>query len=134
MINTKINDLIRYAKAKGRNICYYYSLDIQDFETGRAERCQYMHILRDYRKSLVELIQKIPENSPDYKWISTVIGIIPDNVKKKYRKAEQKEISCNYVISKLSDFIYGPGKLKIRDNSSDTLMDTSDYRTRQKAY
>ena len=127
------SELFRYAKAKGRNICYYYSLDVQDIESGRSERCQYMHILRDYKKQLQELLRTEYLNQEQLDWISKVCSIIPDNVKKKTKKNNQ-ELSCNHVIRNLSDFIYGKDKLIIRDNTKDRLQDISDYKTRAKSY
>lgn len=127
------SELFRYAKAKGRNICYYYSLDIQDIKSGRSERCQYMHILRDYKKQLQELLKTEYLSQYELNWISTVCSLIPDKVKKKTKKSNH-ELSCNLVIRNLSDFIYGKGKLYIRDNSQDRLQNVSDYKTRTKAY
>lgn len=53
---------VRFAFAKGRNIIYYRKLDKQ---LGRV-RVQYVHVLREYREALNDLVSKMgPGNDRD---------------------------------------------------------------------
>lgn len=68
---------IRLAIAKGRNIIYYRERD-------RRERAQYIHVVRDYRKTLLKLLEFIPE-SEEYAGIksffNSLVNIIDPKVK-----------------------------------------------------
>lgn len=71
-----MNDLefkIRTMFAKGRNIVYYRLIDTR-------ERAIYMHVLREYRKSLVELIQEIPKENRERDFFIKLINIIKSKV------------------------------------------------------
>ena len=65
---------INLAIAKGRNIVYYRERDTR-------ERCQYMHIIREYRKTLVDLVKELPENDPSSKFLQSLIKVINPKVK-----------------------------------------------------
>ena len=65
---------INLAIAKGRNIIYYRERDTR-------ERCQYMHVIREYRKTLVDLVKELPENDPSSKFLQSLIKVINPKVK-----------------------------------------------------
>lgn len=50
-MNEMLNLRIRLAIARGRNIIYYRERDMR-------ERCQYIHVVREYRKLLIELLKQ----------------------------------------------------------------------------
>lgn len=56
MNNEDFNLRIRFAYSKGRNIIYYRTLDQQ-----LRPRATYIHVLRDYRKYLIELLSILPD-------------------------------------------------------------------------
>lgn len=66
--------LINLAIAKGRNIIYYRERDTRG-------RCQYIHVVRDFRKTLVSLVNQIPENDPVRKFFMSLIRVINPKVK-----------------------------------------------------
>ena len=77
---------IRYSKAKLRNIIYY-RLEVEPTEIERF-RCQYMHILRKYRKDTIELLGRIkselkfmPDLGLDYEFLSQAVNMISPKVK-----------------------------------------------------
>lgn len=53
-MNELLNFRIKLAIARGRNIIYYRERDTR-------ERCQYIHVVREYRKLLVELSRQFTE-------------------------------------------------------------------------
>ena len=65
---------INLAIAKGRNIIYYRERDTR-------ERCQYMHVVREFRKTLVDLVKEIPETDPSHKFFKSLIKKINPKVK-----------------------------------------------------
>ena len=60
--------------AKGRNIIYYRERDTR-------ERCQYIHVVREFRKTLVDLVNLIPENDPGRNFFMELIKVINPKVK-----------------------------------------------------
>jgi hypothetical protein len=75
-----LEDKIRYAIAKIRNVIYYR---IQIDENMREERFrgQYMHVLRQYRKDLLVLVEEIPEGDSRRTFFEEMIQIINPKVK-----------------------------------------------------
>ena len=65
---------INLAIAKGRNIIYYRERDTR-------ERCQYIHVVREFRKTLVDLVNLIPENDPGRNFFMELIRVINPKVK-----------------------------------------------------
>lgn len=65
---------INLAIAKGRNIIYYRERDTR-------ERCQYIHVVREFRKTLVDLVNLIPENDPSRNFFIELIKVINPKVK-----------------------------------------------------
>lgn len=65
---------INLAIAKGRNIIYYRERDTR-------ERCQYIHVVREFRKTLVDLVNLIPENDPGRNFFIELIKVINPKVK-----------------------------------------------------
>ena len=65
---------INLAIAKGRNIIYYRERDTR-------ERCQYMHVIREYRKTLVDLVKELPDTDPSSKFLQSLIKVINPKVK-----------------------------------------------------
>ena len=74
-----LDDRVRYAKAKVRNIVYY-RLEIEENNQERY-RCQYMSVLRRYRESLVELIRDLGPNDPRTSWFIGLTNLIDPKVK-----------------------------------------------------
>ena len=67
-------DLIQLAILKGRNIIYYRERDTR-------ERCQYIHVVRGYRKTLVDLMKTMPTTHPNYQMFSELVNVINPKVK-----------------------------------------------------
>lgn len=65
---------INLAIAKGRNIIYYRERDTR-------ERCQYIHVVREFRKTLVDLVNLIPENDSGRNFFIELIKVINPKVK-----------------------------------------------------
>ena len=65
---------INLAIAKGRNIIYYRERDTR-------ERCQYIHVVREFIKTLVDLVNLIPENDPGRNFFIELIKVINPKVK-----------------------------------------------------
>ena len=65
---------INLAITKGRNIIYYRERDTR-------ERCQYIHVVREFRKTLVDLVNLIPENDPGRNFFIELIKVINPKVK-----------------------------------------------------
>ena len=72
MINLEFR--INLAIAKGRNIIYYREKDTR-------ERCQYMHVVRDFRKTLVSLIKELPDTDPSKSFFISLVKVINPKVK-----------------------------------------------------
>ena len=66
---------IKFAICKGRNIIYYRERDTR-------ERCQYIHVVRNYRKTLQELLKILP---PEYEGVrplfEAIVNVIDPKVK-----------------------------------------------------
>lgn len=66
MSNNEVELYTRLAIAKGRNLIYYRTIDPRT-------RGQYIHVVRDFRKTLVELIKSKSSASELFKKIVKVI-------------------------------------------------------------
>ena len=67
-------DLIQLAILKGRNIIYYRERDTR-------ERCQYIHVVRSYRQTLVNLLKTMPTTHPNYSMFCELVKVINPKVK-----------------------------------------------------
>lgn len=78
----ELEDKIRYSIAKIRN-CIYYRLQVDESEELRplSFRRQYMHVLRQYRKDLLGLIQEIPAGDSRREFFLEMTRIIDPKVK-----------------------------------------------------
>lgn len=65
---------IDLAIAKGRNIIYYRERDTR-------ERCQYIHVVREYRKTLVDLITQLKDGDPMKDFFLSIIRVIDPKIK-----------------------------------------------------
>ncbi len=74
-----LDDRVRYATAKVRNIVYY-RLTVEENNPERY-RCQYMPILRQYRKTLIDLIRDLGPDDPRGNWFKGIVKIIDPKVK-----------------------------------------------------
>ena len=74
-----VEDRIRYAIARIRN-AIYYRLEVEENNKERY-RCQYMHVLRGYRKLLLELVGDMDLSDPRIKLFEGMIEIIDPKVK-----------------------------------------------------
>ena len=97
MIDEDIKQRIRYARAKLRNIPYYWDYDESLGEC--RSRKQYMHILRSFRKQLESLLLDIgkEDNSYDVSVFKNIIKIISPKIKKE---------DCSEVINKMKAYVY----------------------------
>lgn len=88
-LNFKINCII----SRGKNIIYYRKID-------NRPRCQYIHVVRLFRKDLKEILSLIPEYDPKYLEIKEllikVIQVIPPKVKSE---------NCEEVIMKFAKIL-----------------------------
>lgn len=80
---------IRFAIAKLRNIAYYWEID-------KRERKIYIHVLRTYRKQLIEIINQLKEGNKYRELFLAVVRTIPAKVKTE---------ECGEVIEKLKPYI-----------------------------
>ena len=80
---------IRFAIAKCRNLVYYWGIDDR-------ERKQYLHVLRSYRKQLIEIINQLPDGNKYKELFLNIVRTIPPKV-----KTDQ----CGEVIENLKPFI-----------------------------
>lgn len=91
-LNFKINCIF----SRGKNIIYYRKID-------NRPRCQYIHVVRLFRKDLKEILSLIPEYDPKYSEIKEllikVIQAIPPKVKSE---------DCEEVIFKLAKILMTP--------------------------
>ena len=67
-------DLIQLAILKGRNIIYYRERDTR-------ERCQYIHVIRSYRQTLIGLLKNMSETHPNYLMFCELVKVINPKVK-----------------------------------------------------
>lgn len=67
---------IKLAIAKGRNIIYYRERDTR-------VRCQYIHIIREFRTQLVQMLNEIPKDHVYRKFIINLISVIHPKVESK---------------------------------------------------
>lgn len=89
-IDFKINCII----SRGKNIIYYRKID-------NRPRCQYIHVVRTFRKDIKELILLISDyDNPKYlnikELLIKIIQIIPPKIKSE---------DCERVIMKLSEIL-----------------------------
>lgn len=86
--------MLRYAKAKLRNIIYY-RLVIEPTEAERF-RCQYMHVLRKFRKDTVQLLKETDRNDPDWEFLNKAVSLINPKVRTEDCLETIKELSKLY--------------------------------------
>jgi hypothetical protein len=91
---------LRYAKAKLRNIPFYWEYDESLGEC--RSRKQYMHVLRSFRKQLEALVAGMKEStannwSYDIDKLQGLINIISPKVKTE---------ECKETIEKLKNYVY----------------------------
>lgn len=94
-----VEEKIRYATAKVRNIIYYRLTVEVNCENSGDEylsrfRCQYIHVLRQYRKSLLALVEEIPDGDTRKEFFQGMINLISPKV---------KSDGCKDVIKRLRD-------------------------------
>lgn len=86
--------MLRYAKAKLRNIIYY-RLVIEPTEPERF-RCQYMHVLRRFRKDTVQLLKETDRDDPDWEFLNKAVSLIDPKVRTEDCLETIKELSKLY--------------------------------------
>jgi len=96
-----LEDRIRFANAKLRNIIYYRLTVEEACEKSRDPylsryRATYMHVLRLYRKILVELVNDIPQEDPRKNWFQGIIDLISPKV---------RTDECKDTIKRLRDYL-----------------------------
>lgn len=74
-----IEDRVRYAIARIRN-AIYYRLEVEE-KTEERYRCQYIHVLRKYRKLLVELVGDMDPQDPRIALFQGMINLINPKIK-----------------------------------------------------
>lgn len=94
-----VEEKIRYATAKVRNIIYYRLTVVPACcATGDPQldvfRQTYIHILRQYRKSLLALVEEIPDGDTRKEFFQGMINLISPKV---------KSDECKDVIKRLRD-------------------------------
>ncbi len=89
-----IEDRIRYASAKMRNIIYY-RLTVEEQLVDSRYRCQFMHVLRNFRKQLVELVEDMDENDTRIQWFNGVIALLDPKL---------KSTECKDIIRRFRDY------------------------------
>lgn len=75
-----VEEKIRYATAKIRNIIYY-RLEVEETMLDVRYRMQYLHVLRQYRKSLLSLVDEMSDQDPRKEFFLGMINIISPKVK-----------------------------------------------------
>lgn len=67
-----------FVYAKGRNLVYYREQDL-----GVRPRATYIHILRQFRKEVGELLKELPSTDPLFGLFSDIIAQVPEKPKTK---------------------------------------------------
>lgn len=75
MDNNELNLRLSFAFSKCRNIIYYMTIEDR-------ERATYIHVVRDLRKTFVELQRYLPPEDSNYEKVSKIISMINPKVKK----------------------------------------------------
>ena len=88
-----VEEKIRYATAKIRNIIYY-RLEVEETMLDVRYRMQYLHVLRQYRKSLLPLVDEMSDQDPRKEFFLDMINIISPKVKSN---------ECKETIQNLKD-------------------------------
>lgn len=90
-----VEEEIGYIVARIRNIIYY-RLTIEPSDPIRY-RAQYMHVLRNLRKNILDLLSEMSEEDTIRRtWLSRIVDIIPPSVKSEF---------CYDVIRQINDFV-----------------------------
>lgn len=89
-----VEEKIRYATAKIRNIIYY-RLEVEETMLDVRYRMQYLHVLRQYRKSLLPLVDEMSDQDPRKEFFLDMINIISPKVKSN---------ECKETIQILKDY------------------------------
>ena len=77
--------------SKARNICYYFSIDTRP-------RSIYMHVIRELREEMKELLGELDKNSPEYAQILSLIRACSQKI-----KTEECE---DYIMNTLRPLFY----------------------------
>jgi hypothetical protein len=99
-----IEDRIRYINAKIRNIIYYRLTVVPACcESGDPQlnvfRMQFIHVLRQLRKSLLSLVNDLPETMTEEKsYYLGIVNLISPKV---------KSVECRDVIKRINDYVKG---------------------------
>ena len=75
-----IDERIRYMNGKINNIIYY-RLTIEEENWEWRFRCQYMHVLRDLRKQILELIEDMEPDDERKEFYGGIVNLISPKVK-----------------------------------------------------
>lgn len=67
-----------FVYAKGRNLVYYRELDL-----GTRPRATYIHILREFRKEVAQVIKEIYSTDPYFGLFSDILACVPEKPKTK---------------------------------------------------
>lgn len=90
-----VEEKIGYIVARIRNIIYY-RLTIEPSDPIRY-RAQYMHVLRNLRKDILDLLSEMSEEDTIRRtWLSRIVDIIPPSVKSEF---------CYDVIRQINDLV-----------------------------
>lgn len=92
MESSELNALLTIALAKGKNIVYYRTIDDRP-------RATYIHVLRDYRKQLLETVVLLPD-TPEYTKPRTVMMSLINLISPKVKTEE-----CMGTIVKMSEIL-----------------------------
>ena len=97
-----LKDRIRYINAKIRNIIYYRLVVVPNCcNSGDPQldvfRMQFIHVLRQLRKSLLSLVQDMPEEMKEEKaYYLGIANLISPKV---------KSVECRDVIKRIKDYV-----------------------------
>lgn len=92
----KLNDEVKFTILKGRNLIYYYENDIR-------ERKQYLHVVREFRKTVVKLYQRLEDNRGEKSLFKDIMNLIDPKI---------KPTECGETIMKLKE-IYNNYGIKL---------------------
>ena len=67
-----------FVYSKGRNLIYYRQLDL-----GKRPRATYIHILREFRKEVAQIIKEISSTDPMFNLFCDILANVPEKPKTK---------------------------------------------------
>lgn len=92
---------IRYIIARIRNIIYYV-LEVDKNDPTR-QRAQYLHVLRNLRKDLLDLLGELSKMDTRRFWFNSIVNLIDPKIKSEF---------CIETVRRIKEFVNKEGYVK----------------------